>query len=143
MLFGDAHFINLFCYEGRMKSVVWASAGILAGLIGAAIWMAIAHFANMEIGWIAWGIGFLVGISVRLAAHTADIDESPTLGTYAAAVAVGSIALAKYGIYYMNVVAAGLGEMIPFSVMFSPFDALWFGLACITAFKIGTGSTDD
>ncbi len=72
--------------------------------------MAIAHFANMEIGWIAVGIGFLVGISVRLAAHRFDIDESPTLGVYAAAVAVGSIALAKYGIYYMNVVALALAK---------------------------------
>ncbi len=140
MLFLAIYFVH---FGGNMKSVVWAAAGIVAGLVGAAIWMAIAHFANMEIGWIAWGIGFLVGISVRLAAHRFDIDESPTLGVYAAAVAVGSIALAKYGIYYMNVVALGVGEVIPFSAMFSAFDALWFGLACITAFKIGTGSAGD
>lgn len=36
-------------------------AGVLAGVAGAVIWAAISHFANMEIGYVAWGIGGLVG----------------------------------------------------------------------------------
>ncbi len=30
-------------------------------LVGAAVWAAVAHFANYEIGWLAWGLGGLVG----------------------------------------------------------------------------------
>ena len=38
--------------------------GSIAGLIGAAIWGAIAYYGHMEIGWIAWGIGAAVGVAV-------------------------------------------------------------------------------
>jgi hypothetical protein len=126
-----------------MKSFGWVLAGLGAGLAGAGVWLAIAHFANMEIGWIAWGIGFLVGLAVRFVAYRSDIDESPTLGIYSALVAAGSIVLAKYGLYHMLVVSPGLSGEVPFTAMFSLFDALWFGLACVTAFKIGVGSYGD
>ena len=126
-----------------MKSLGWAFAGLATGIAGAGVWLAIAHFANMEIGWIAWGIGFLVGVAVRFVAYQSDIDESETLGIYSAAVAAGSIALAKYGLYHMLVVAQGLSAEIPFKSMFSLFDALWFGLACFTAYQVGAGSYGD
>jgi phosphate/sulfate permease len=35
--------------------------GGIAGLLGAAIWASISYFFNYEIGWIAWGIGAMVG----------------------------------------------------------------------------------
>lgn len=38
--------------------------GTLAGVVGAAVWAAIAYYANFEIGWIAWGIGVGVGFAV-------------------------------------------------------------------------------
>jgi hypothetical protein len=40
---------------GLGKCVV---AGLIGGVVGGAIWAAIAYFANAEIGWIAWGMGF-------------------------------------------------------------------------------------
>ncbi|NOZ39633.1 MAG: hypothetical protein GXP24_05340, partial [Planctomycetes bacterium] len=39
-------------------------SGAIAGAVGAAIWAAVAYFANLEIGYIAWGIGGLVGVAV-------------------------------------------------------------------------------
>jgi hypothetical protein len=51
-----------------MRVLKWVIAGSVGGAVGAAVWAAIAHFAGAEIGWIAWGIGFLVGICVRYAA---------------------------------------------------------------------------
>lgn len=35
----------------------------IAGLVGALIWGGIAYGANVELGWIAWGIGALVGFA--------------------------------------------------------------------------------
>jgi hypothetical protein len=63
--------------------------------VGAAIWIAIGYFANYEVGWIAWGIGFLVGLGVRTAA---DDDEGFSPGMAAAAVAVATILIAKYAV---------------------------------------------
>ncbi|MEZ6069342.1 MAG: hypothetical protein R3C10_03515 [Pirellulales bacterium] len=39
-------------------------AGVVAGACGAGVWAAIAYYADMQIGWIAWGIGAVVGIAM-------------------------------------------------------------------------------
>ena len=41
-----------------MKAIV---AAIIGGIVGALIWGAIAHFTGYEVGYVAWGIGALVG----------------------------------------------------------------------------------
>ncbi len=42
-------------------------AGLIAGVIGAAAWALIAFYANFEIGYLAWGIGALVGFAFAFA----------------------------------------------------------------------------
>lgn len=66
-------------------------AGILVGIPAAVAWAAIARFTGMEIGWVAWGVGALVGYAVAKSAH----EPSASLGPTAAALAVGSLLLAK------------------------------------------------
>jgi hypothetical protein len=67
-------------------------AGVVAGLIGAAVWAAIAYFANMEVGFVAWGIGLIVGVA---AASRGEADE--VAGIAAALIALGAVMLGKYG----------------------------------------------
>lgn len=210
----------------------WFIGGMVGGAAGIAVWVAVGYFAQYEIGWIAWGIGFVVGAGVRYGAYLGDEEESETQGMVAGALAVGSIVLAKYILFCMlvgNVDTAGIqeavdsirfdeeamvasaadeiaGEMIDggqsiewpagmnyedasrqadypaeiwqqaqerwnalpevkkqeqkrqrlelasalsemakasnigFTDFFSPWDALWFGLAAITAYKLGVGT---
>src|SRR5215472_894450 len=42
-----------------------ALAGLAAALIGAAIWAGITFATNYQIGWMAVGVGFLVGYAIR------------------------------------------------------------------------------
>lgn len=67
--------------------------GTVAGLIGAAVWAAIAHFAHREVGWVAWGVGGLVGLGVRIAAKE---DDGPKFGVLAGVIAVLAILGGKY-----------------------------------------------
>lgn len=71
----------------------WVVGGLIGGVIGAAIWAAISYFTNYEIGWIAWGIGFIVGLGVRIAAGEQD-GYAP--GITAAAIAILAIVAGKY-----------------------------------------------
>ncbi|HVJ85611.1 MAG TPA: hypothetical protein VM452_08195 [Caulifigura sp.] len=73
--------------------VKWIVAGAIGGAIGAAIWAGITYSTHHEIGWIAWGIGVLVGIAVRMAAGATD-GFGP--GIVAAVIAVLSICGGKY-----------------------------------------------
>jgi len=98
-----------------MNSMKWIAAGLAGGLVGAMIWAAISYFANTEIGWIAWGVGGLVGLCVRVAAGNE--DEGPLPGVGAAAIAIGSVLLGKYLAIHMAVasIAGGfeVGEFTP------------------------------
>ena len=82
-----------------MKCVI---AGLIGGVIGAAVWGAIAHFTGYEIGWIAWAVGALVGICVRVAAAG---DSGAGLGAMSAVIALAAIAGGKYMAVYMVVEA--------------------------------------
>ncbi len=204
----------------------WVLGGLAGSAVGVAIWVGIG-MAGYEIGWIAWGIGFLVGLGVRYGAYLGDHDEDTLQGVVAAVMACGSILVAKYILFHMLVVGpiddaiqerqanttselmialqadtvveemteqgktvnwpAGMTydearsepdyppavwkqaearwsklspaeqqqkideqiaaaealfrRMAPsFASFFSPWDLLWFGLAMITAFRIGVGS---
>ncbi|MCY2965880.1 MAG: hypothetical protein NT069_20000 [Planctomycetota bacterium] len=76
-----------------MGMVRGAIGGVIAGAIGAAIWAAIAHYANAEIGYVAWGIGFLVGLGVRMLGGD---SHGKTMGAMAAGIAILAIVAGKY-----------------------------------------------
>jgi hypothetical protein len=63
-------------------------AGLIAALVGGAIWAAIFIFAHLEIGWAAWGVGVLVGIA--MAGVTTNRGKGMQL-TAAALAAIGLI----------------------------------------------------
>ncbi|MDH5643980.1 MAG: hypothetical protein OEY63_07235 [Gemmatimonadota bacterium] len=75
-----------------IRMTAWLG-GVVAGVIGAAVWAAIAYFAEMEIGWIAWGIGGLVGFGV---AYGNGRQGSTAAGVLAAVLAALSVAAGKY-----------------------------------------------
>jgi hypothetical protein len=75
---------------GMLRGVI---GGLIGGIVGAAIWAAITYFTNMEIGWIAIGIGFVVGLGVRVLAGE---EVGAGLGVMAALIAVVSIVAGKY-----------------------------------------------
>ncbi|MFG0253334.1 MAG: hypothetical protein ACF8NJ_10725 [Phycisphaerales bacterium JB038] len=67
--------------------------GLIGAAIGAGIWAAIAHYGNYEIGIVAWGIGVLAGVGVRLGAGE---RLTGTTGALAVLIAVIGIAVGKY-----------------------------------------------
>jgi hypothetical protein len=91
-----------------VKSIV---AGVIGGAIGAAVWAVIAYQAHVEIGWIAWGIGVLVGIAVRLGAGN---DVGPMTGGIAAIIAAASVAGGKYAAVsaFVDDAAVEFGAMV-------------------------------
>jgi hypothetical protein len=72
----------------------WILAGSIGGAIGAAVWAAISYFANAEVGYVAWGIGFIVGFMVRLVAGEKEEGLAP--GLTAALIAVVAVLGGKY-----------------------------------------------
>lgn len=130
-------------------------SGSIAGAFGAAVWGAIAYFTHREVGYVAWGIGGLVGISVQAA--SGDLDEFLS-GVIASAVSIGSILAGKFiaVIFLVNwmmglIAGEEAGAELPywsmvagaFGASFGPIDLVFFLLAVFTAYRIASGNSDN
>ena len=66
--------------------------GALGGLVGALIWAGVSSFAGFEIGWIAWGVGGLVGLGCVWGSK----GQGNVLGSVAVVITIISILAGKY-----------------------------------------------
>jgi len=99
---------------GALKLIL---GGLAGGLVGAGIWAGIAYMTDYEIGWIAWGVGALVGFGVRAlgSSEMATFDRAtrqrvvrrvpamaPALaGLVAAIIAMGAVMAGKYATIHL------------------------------------------
>lgn len=142
---------------GGPNFLIYTAAGMVGGAIGAAVWGGICYATDHEIGWIAWGIGALVGFCVRIASEHHEDGFLP--GIIAAIISVLSICAGKYlaASLLVNKLLAQMAAINPeianlpvgearmevFKELFGPMDVLFFVLALFTAFKLGSGNGDD
>jgi hypothetical protein len=68
--------------------------GLVGAAIGAAVWAAIVHYGDYEIGIVAWGIGVLAGVGVRIGAGD---RLSGLTGAIAVLIALLGVAGGKWG----------------------------------------------
>jgi hypothetical protein len=132
-------------FKSEQNLVSGVIAGAVAALVGAVIWAAVTVTTDYQIGWMAVGIGFLVGFAVRLAGK--GIDRS---------FAVAGAQLAHLGCVLGNLfticqviatneqmaifdVLVRLDAGITFELMkatFQPVDVLFYGIAIYEGFKL-------
>ena len=65
--------INKFALQAKIEAIKQEQdlafgvlGGLIGGGIGAALWAGITYVTEYQIGWMAVGVGFLVGIGIRL-----------------------------------------------------------------------------
>lgn len=119
--------------------------GVLAAVLGGAVWAVLTYATNTEIGIVAWGIGWLTGLAVVLFSRG---GRGVPFQIAAAACAVLGIVIGKYGSIFLFANKESGGELSPFDPRlvelfftkagewFSGYDLLWVGLAVVTAFGI-------
>ena len=89
-------------------------AGVIAGIVGAAVWAGISYFASVEIGWIAIGVGALVGFAVSAAAGEENLGYRS--GTLAVVIACLAIVGGKWAtVEFAAIKAKGESEMYVFT----------------------------
>jgi len=127
--------------------------GLLAALVGGAIWALIAVKTDYEIGFAAWGIGALAGFAVVFFARG---RKGLPLQVIAVATSLLGILLGKYGAYWWELKSAveeQLGKEAAaqfslfssevmrffkqdFRAVFGGYDLLWVAFAVFSAWKI-------
>jgi len=120
-------------------------AGVAAAVIGAAVWAAVTVFTHYQIGWMAVGVGFLVGLAVRTLGKGVD----RVFGIVGAGLAllgclVGNF-LATCGMVAQREdlafleILSRLDTRIIKKLMvaaFSPMDLLFYGIAVYEGYKL-------
>jgi len=121
------------------------AAGAAAALLGAAAWAAITVATGYQIGFMAIGIGFLVGWAVRSAGK----GVAKTFGIAGAVLAllgcaVGNLLAAvglvakQEGIPFFDLLS-GLSPEVAIELMratFSPIDLLFYGIAVYEGYRL-------
>ena len=119
-------------------------AGAAAALAGAGVWAAITVATGYQIGWMAVGVGVLVGYAVRFAGKGAALPYSLTGAAFALiGCAVGNLLTVSYfvaqneGVSYGAVPASLDVEFVTqmMSATFAPMDLLFYALAVYCGFK--------
>ena len=125
-----------------------AAAGIAAGVAGGVVWGLIVKLSDYEIGIVAWGIGFVVGTAVLVAAGR---RKGLPLQLVAVVGALVGILVGKYLAFAwvmqesasevgvdLGLVSSDMRELFRDALgdVFGWFDLLWVGLAVYTAWRL-------
>lgn len=79
--------------DGRLPLAL--AAGLVAALVAGAAWAGLAFLTNREIGYVAWGVGLLVGFAMS----RVTVRRTQTLAMAAAFLALVGLAAGKVFIY--------------------------------------------
>jgi hypothetical protein len=134
--------------QGSGTVLTAAVTGLVAAIAGGVVWALIVRWTDYEIGFVAWGIGFLVGTAVVFGARNA---RGVPFQVVAVVLALAGIVIGKY----LAFVWVGQDELGAFGFDLAVFstdtfdlwwdargdiwggwDLLWVGLAVVTAFRI-------
>jgi len=125
-----------------------AVAGLVAAIAGGVVWGLIVKWSEYEIGFVAWGIGFVTGMAVLLAAGG---RKGVALQAIAIVAALIGILIGKYLSFALIVQDAAGAQGVELSLfgadmrqlfrddlgnVFALWDLLWIGLAVVTAWRI-------
>ena len=139
--------------EDRSAASVYVPAilaGLAAAIAGGVVWGLIVKSTDYEVGFVAWGIGFIVAMAILFATRG---QRGVPLQAIAIACALLGIAIGKYLSFawvISDVAQEQTGGLVDFPVfsrdtidlffdelglVFDWIDLLWAGLAVFTAWK--------
>jgi hypothetical protein len=110
-----------------MVSVKCLLGGLAGGFVGGLIWVLLGYFAHAEVGYVAWGIGFLVGAGVRYGGYLSEKEEGAVEGIFSAGLAVAVIVGSKFVVHMLLVggAASEIDSMLSASLQWPPGDKVY------------------
>ncbi|MFN9880838.1 MAG: hypothetical protein ACK557_20410 [Planctomycetota bacterium] len=132
--------------QGEQNLPLAIVGGLVAALVGAAIWAAVTVATGYQIGWMAVGVGFLVGLAVRVLGK----GITPIFGVIGAAGALFGCLLGNLlsvcgffagnqGVPFLELTLSTLTDPSAiidlFKATFHPMDLLFYGIAVYQGYQ--------
>lgn len=131
--------------ESQQNLVAGSAAGIAASLVGAATWAGLTVATGYQIGFMAIGVGFLVGYAVRLGGKGVT-STFGFVGAFSALLGCALGNLLAVTTFVANDEGMGLLEALPqltptlaaelMIATFSPMDLLFYGIAIYEGYRL-------
>ncbi len=131
--------------QSEQNLVLAVAAGLAAALVGAALWAGVTLASGYQIGFMAVGVGFLVGLVVRVAGK----GISPPFGVVGAVcsllgcalgnlLAVVAIVADSEGVPFGSVLGQLSSDVIAELMVatFNPMDLLFYGIAIYEGYRL-------
>jgi len=130
--------------RGEQNLVMGTLTGLLAAFVGAGVWAAVTVVTEIQIGWMAVGVGVLVAFATRFAGK----GITPAFGVVSAALALlgcaaGNLLTVTWfiadseGMGFTDV-AMQISPAVAYNILTSTFEAmdvLFYGLAAYCGYK--------
>ena len=132
--------------EDQPNLLMGLIGGVIAMLVGAMVWGAVTYFTEYQIGWMAIGVGFLVGLAIRFFGR----GKTLIFGISGAVLALIGCALGNL-IFYSGIIAREQGAsflevfflllLTPaaaievFTIAFEFMDIFFYALAAYAGFS--------
>jgi len=131
--------------RSEQNLVLGVAAGAAAAVAGAILWALVTYLTNLQIGWMAVGIGFLVGFAIRSAGK--GIDKTFGIaGAILALLGCGAGNLLAVCAWIANGQEMGYLEVLSrldlqivqelMVESFSPMDVLFYGIAVYEGYRL-------
>ena len=148
--------VRMQMFMQRLRSQQNLSGGIIAGvgaaIVGAILWASVTAITEYQIGWMAIGIGFLVGFAVRKFGQGVD----RAFGLAGAGLALFGCMLGnlltvcivvayQFDVSFMEVISSLNGTALSdiMAETFQPMDLLFYGIALWAGYKYSIRTLTD
>lgn len=124
--------------------VIGLLGGVVAATVGAVLWAVITAVTNYQIGWMAVGVGFLVGLAVRVCGNGVDTSFGvmgaalSLLGYLAGNLLAVCVVVARQEGMPLLELLSRLNPQIALGLLtatFSPMDLVFYGLAIYEGYQ--------
>jgi hypothetical protein len=125
------------------------AGGVLAALVGGFVWGLIVIVTDYEVGFVAWGIGFLAGIAVVRFAGGRTGGPLQAVAVVASLLGIVTGKYISFAYFFKKAVDDRFGVELSYfdstifttfrenlGDVFGGFDLLWAGLAIVTAWRL-------
>ncbi len=131
----------------RQSLALGCAAGAVAAVVGAALWATISYLTEYQIGWMAVGVGVLVGFAVRQFGKGTGTSFGILGGALALAGCLAGnlltvcLVLSREKAMSLLEVFSRLDPGLVVNIMsatFNPMDLLFYGLAVYTGYRFSS-----
>ena len=136
------HYVDLRRTHQQFSLAIMA--GVIGAAVGAMVWLGISMFTNIPVGWMAVGVGLIVGVMIRVAGQGIDRAFGIVGVVLTLAGCAGGTLLAGCWLLSIQTADAGFSDMVLaltpglvveiFRAMLSPMNYAYYGIGTVASY---------